>query len=116
MKQYLISMYHPDGPGRPEPEVLQKIMEEIYRIRSDLQASGRWVFAGGLHEASATTVVRIQANEPLITDGPFIEGKEHIGGITVIRAEDLDEALKWATRYARATGLPIEVRPFREDH
>jgi hypothetical protein len=116
MKQYLISMYQPDGPGRPEPAVLQKIMEEIYAIRSELQAGGRWVFAGGLHEASATTVVRMQANEALITDGPFVEGKEHIGGIVVIRAEDLDEALKWAKRYARATGLPIEVRPFREDH
>lgn len=116
MKQYLISMYQPDGPGQPEPEVLQKIMEEIYAIRSELQASGRWVFAGGLHEASATTVVRMQGNEALITDGPYAEGKEHIGGIIVIRAEDLDDALRWAKRYARATYLPIEVRPFREEH
>ena len=116
MKQYLISMYQPDGPGRPAPEVLQKIMQEIYAIRSELQASGRWVFAGGLHEAASSTVVRMKGSVPLITDGPFAEGKEHIGGITVIRAEDLDEALKWAQRYARATTLPIEVRPFREDH
>ncbi|MFL6620252.1 MAG: YciI family protein [Povalibacter sp.] len=116
MKQYLISMYHPDGPGRPEPEVLQKIMKEIYQIRSELQAAGRWVFAGGLHEADSSTVIRMKGAEALITDGPFAEGKEHIGGITVIRAEDLDEALRWAQRYARATTLPIEVRPFREDH
>jgi hypothetical protein len=115
MKQYLISMYQPDGPGRPAPEILAKIMEEVYAIDADLRAAGRWVFAGGLHDATSSTVIRMQGADTLLTDGPYTEGKEHIGGIIVIRALDLDEALAWGRRYALATTLPIEVRPFREE-
>jgi hypothetical protein len=59
-------------------------------------------------------VVRLKDGEVLITDGPYVEGKEHIGGFTVIRAADLDAALEWGRKLARATTLPIEVRPFRE--
>jgi len=112
MKQYLISVYQPDGPPLP-PERLAPIMREIQAIMHDLQASGSWVFAGGLHDASTSTVVRATDGEVLITDGPFVEGKEHLGGFTVLKASDLDAALGWARRYALATGLPIEVRPFR---
>ena len=112
MQQYLISMYQPDG-GTPAPEVLAPIMEEIGRIREELQAAGSWVFAGGLHDPSTATVVRIKDGDVLMTDGPYIEGKEHIGGFTIIQVPDLDAALEWARRYARVTTLPIEVRPFR---
>jgi len=112
VQQYLISMYQPDG-GTPAPEVLGPIMEEIGRIREELQAAGSWVFAGGLHDASTATVVRVKDGDVLMTDGPYIEGKEHIGGFTIIQVPDLDGALEWARRYAKVTALPIEVRPFR---
>jgi hypothetical protein len=112
MKQYLISIYQPDGPP-PPPERLAAVMREIMAIKQELESAGSWVFAGGLHEASTATVLRLQDDEVLMTDGPFVEGKEHLGGFTIIKAPDLDVALGWARRYAKATGLPIEVRPFQ---
>ncbi|HXU06873.1 MAG TPA: YciI family protein, partial [Polyangia bacterium] len=60
------------------------------------------------------TVVRVKDGQPLITDGPFAEGKEHIGGFTIVEAPDLDAALAWARKFAQATTLPIEVRPVRD--
>ena len=71
------------------------------------------MIAGGLHPPESATVVRAKDAGVLLTDGPFAEGKEHIGGLTIIRANDLDEALEWGRRLAAATTLPIEVRPFR---
>jgi hypothetical protein len=116
MKQYLISIYQPDGPI-PPPEVLEPIMREIYAIQKDLKEKGRWVFSGGLHPASAATVIRQRGTETVVTDGPFVEGKEHLGGFTILNAEDLDEALEWATRTARAVSpLAVEVRPFQSGH
>jgi hypothetical protein len=114
MKQYLLSVYQPDGPP-PPPEVLEKIMRELGVVREELMATNSWVFAGGLHPPSTATVVRVKDGEMLITDGPYVEGKEHLGGFTVIRAEDLDAALEWGRKIARATTLPIEVRPFQEE-
>ena len=115
MTMYLLSIYQPDE-GTPPPEVLGRIMTEIDAINRELHATGSWVFAGGLHPASTATVVRVKGGgeETLMTDGPFVEGKEHLGGFTVVKAADLDAALEWARKFARATGLPIEVRPFRE--
>jgi hypothetical protein len=71
------------------------------------------VFAGGLHPPTTATVVRVRDGDVLMTDGPFVEGKEHIGGFTIIKAPDLDAALEWGRRLATATTLPIEVRPFQ---
>jgi hypothetical protein len=79
-----------------------------------MKDAGAWVFTAGLHAASAATVVRVKEGQPLVTDGPFAEGKEHIGGFTIIEAPDLDGALGWARKLARATTLPIEVRPVRD--
>src|SRR5439155_2301644 len=79
----------------------------------EMKAAGAWVFSDGLHPPSTATVVRERDGEVLTTDGPFAEGKEHIGGFTIVKAEDLDAALKWGRKLARATTLPIEVRPFR---
>jgi hypothetical protein len=111
MKQYLISIYQPDGPP-PPPEILGPIMQELGAIRQELEGAGRWVFAGGLHPPSTATVLRASGDDVLLTDGPFVEGKEVLGGFTIVTAADLDEALAWGRRYARATRLPIEVRPF----
>jgi len=112
MKQYLISIYQPDGPP-PPPERLEPIMREIYAIRRDLEAAGSWVFGAGLHQASTATVLRATDGDVLMTDGPFVEGKEHLGGFMIVKVPDLDVALAWARRYALALGLPIEVRPFQ---
>jgi hypothetical protein len=73
------------------------------------------VFAGGLHPPSSASVVRIEDGEVLTTDGPFAEGKEHIGGFWVIKAYDLDAALAWAARATRACAGPVEVRPFQDE-
>ncbi len=112
MKQYLLSIYQPDGPT-PPPEVLEKVMRDLDALNRELRAAGAWVFAGGLHPPSTATVVRLQGGDVLMTDGPFTEGKEHIGGFTIVKAPDLDAALEWGCKLARATTLPIEVRPFQ---
>ena len=114
MNQYLLSIYQPDGEA-PPPPVLQAVMRDVDALREEMKAAGAWVFTAGLHPPSTATVVRVQDGQLLTTDGPFAEGKEHIGGFSVINAADLDAALEWASKLARATTLPIEVRPFRGD-
>lgn len=112
MARYLLSIYQPVGPA-PAPDVLAPIMENLDAVNRELKAAGAWVFAAGLHPTDTATVVRPQEGGMLITDGPFAEAKEHLGGFTVIEAEDLDAALGWAGKLARATTLPIEVRPIQ---
>ena len=113
MNQYLLSIYQPDG-GTPPPHVLQAIMKDVTAVRDEMKAAGAWVFAAGLHPPSTATVVRLKDGQLLTTDGPFTEGKEHIGGFSIIEAADLDAALEWGSKLARATTLPIEVRPLQE--
>ena len=112
MKQYLLSMYQPDGDP-PPPEVLEPIMRDIHAVEQEMKAAGVWVFSGGLHAPSTATVVRLRDGDLLMTDGPFAEGKEHIGGICIITAPDLDAALEWGRKLTQATTLPIKVRPFQ---
>jgi hypothetical protein len=114
MKQYLLSVYHPED-SIPEPEVAAKIMADVDALNTELRQTGAWVFAGGLHPSSTATVVRVEGDDILITDGPFAEGKEHIGGFWVIRAPDLDSALEWGRKATRACAVPIEVRPLQEE-
>jgi hypothetical protein len=115
MKQYLLSVHMVEGDPQPSPETMQKMYRDVNALNAEIQKSGAWVFAGGLHPANTATVVRVQDGEVLTTDGPFAEGKEHIGGFWVIKAADLDAALAWATKATRACGGPVEVRPFQED-
>jgi hypothetical protein len=112
MKRYLLSVYQPDGDGLP-PEVLDKVMRDVDAWTEELKSAGAWVFDGGLHPPSTATVVRVKDEEVIMTDGPYVEGKEHIGGFTVIQAPDLDAALEWGRKAARATTLPVEVRPLQ---
>ena len=114
MAQYLLSMIQPDGDAQvPPPEVLEGIMAEVGRLRDELVARDAWVFGNGLHDPSTAATVRLVDGVPLVSDGPFVEMKEHLGGVTIIDVADRDEAVDWARRYAVATTLPIEVRPFR---
>ena len=111
-KQYLLSIYQPDGPP-PAPAALDRIMRDVADLNAEMKAAGAWVFSGGLFPPSTATVVRAKDGDVLVTDGPFTEGKEHLGGFVIVRAPDLDAALEWARKTARATTLPIEVRPFQ---
>src|SRR5215831_3849143 len=113
MKQYLLTIYQPDGPP-PPPEQLGPIMRDVNALVEDMKANGAWVFNGGLHPPETATVLRLNGADVLTTDGPYTEGKEHIGGFVVIQAADLDAALGWGRRLARALApLPVEVRPFQ---
>jgi hypothetical protein len=114
MKQYLLSVYHPEDYS-PEPEVAEKIMADVDALNAELQQAGAWVFAGGLYPSSTATVVRVDGGDILITDGPFVEGKEHVGGFWVIKAPDLDSALEWGRKATRACAVPIEVRPLQDE-
>jgi len=114
MKQYLLTINQPDGPPPPSID-LAKVMRDVNALTREMKAAGAWVFNGGLHAPSTATVVRLQDGEVLMTDGPYVEGKEHIGGLCIINAPDLDAALDWGRKLARAITLPIEVRPFQPE-
>lgn len=116
MKTYLLTVCYPAGSTQPQPEALEKIMREVGEVQQEMRAAGAWVFSGGLYPANTATVLRHERGDIITTDGPFIESKEQIGGITVLQAQDLDAALAWARKLARATTTPIEVRPFFEGH
>ena len=117
MSQYLLSTYAVQGEvlGAPRtPEEIQTFMERVAAVEADMDASGTFVFGGALHGPDAATVVRKSDDDLLMTDGPFAESKEHIGGFYIINADDLDEAVAWAGKVVNAINHPIEVRPFRQ--
>lgn len=111
MTQYLISMYQPVGVT-PPPEFLAPIMETLGAINEDMKTAGEFVFTDGLADPSTSTVVSSNDDETLLTDGPFVESKEHLGGLWIVECGDLDGALDWARKIVDATKLPLEVRPF----
>jgi len=113
MTQYMITIYQPDG-GPPPPEVMEVVARDLHALNQEIKAAGAWVFSRGLHAPSTATVVRVREGDVITTDGPYVEGKEHIGGFWIVNAPDLDAALGWARKAARATTLPIEVRPFQD--
>ena len=112
MQPYLLSIYQPDGPPPPDVDLAQ-VTAKLERLNADIKAAGAWVFTGGLHAPSTATVLRVRDDEVLTTDGPYVEGKEHVGGFTIVEAPDLDAALRYAERIAGITTLPVEVRPFQ---
>ena len=116
MSQYLLSTYTAEGEvqGAPQtPEEMQTFMERVVALEAEMDASGTFAFGGALHGPDAATVVRVSDGDPVMTDGPFPESKEHIGGFYIINADDLDAALAWAGKVVEALNHPIEVRPFR---
>ena len=112
MSRYLLSVVTPTGGTPPAPEELNAIMKNVDALHQEMRDAGAWVFSGGLEAPDTATVVRPQGGELLLTDGPFAETKEYVGGISIVEAPDLDAALEWGRKSARAIGLPIEVRPF----
>ncbi len=116
MGQYLLSTYAVEGEvsGAPTtPEEMQGFMQRVVTLEDEMEASGTFVFGGALHDPDAATVVRAGEGDVVMTDGPFIEAKEHIAGFYIINADDLDAALTWAGKVVDAIKHPIEVRPFR---
>lgn len=105
--RYLLSVIH-DRPGLAVPEEQAAI--DVFNER--LQAEGYWVFAGGLGMPDTATVIDNRGDEPLVTDGPFVESKEFLAGFWIIEAPDLDVALALATEGSRACNRKVEVRPF----
>jgi hypothetical protein len=115
MAQYLLSLHSvEDEVGPPmSDEEMQQSAKDIEVVNQELKSAGAWVFGGALHEVDTATVVRLSEGDAVITDGPFAESKEHLAGFYVIDVEDLDVALRWATKTAAAVRRPIEVRPLR---
>jgi hypothetical protein len=107
---YLVSIYMPYGPP-PPPEVLDPIMKEVYVWVDQARSAGVLLFGAGLEPDAH--VFRPEGEEVLMTDGPYTEGKEHLGGIDILVARDLDEALDWTRSLGRVLGLPLELRPMQ---
>ncbi|MGA9597712.1 MAG: YciI family protein [Acidimicrobiia bacterium] len=113
MAQYLLSVWHDDTYEVDfSSDEMKRVVAQVDDFNNKLRASGSWVFAGGLHPATSATVVRTVGDEVSMTDGPYAESKEQMGGFWVIEAPDLDAALDWARRGAAACEGPVEVRPF----
>lgn len=116
MGQYMLSTFAVEGGDSGGPTTAEEMgafMQRVATLEAEMDASGTFVFGGALHGPDAATVVRAGEGETVMTDGPFVESKEHIAGFYIIDADDLDEALRWARRVVEAIDHPIEVRPFR---
>ena len=113
MHQYLLSVCHDDDYEMDfDTPDMQRIGPKVEALNQELMGSGAWVFGAGLHPASSATVVRAtNAGDISMTDGPYAETKEQMGGFWVIEAADLDAALAWASKATVACERPIEVRP-----
>jgi hypothetical protein len=114
MSQYLLSVHYVDGVGATPEEEMQAAYAAVDALNTKMQERGVWVFGGGLETPDTATVVRESNGEILITDGPFPEAKEQLGGFWVIECNDMDEALQWAKEATVACAGPVEVRPFQE--
>lgn len=115
MAQYLLSVHYVEGVGATPEDEMQEAFEAVDRFNAELQASGVWVFAGGLHTPDTATVVDATGAETITTDGPFAEAKEQLGGFWIIDVPDLDAALALAAQGSAACRGPVEVRPFQDD-
>jgi hypothetical protein len=115
LTQYLLSVYVTESDYETAPEDMQPIYAAVDAFNTELQSAGAWVFAGGLHPASTATVVSATGPDVTVTDGPYAETKEHIGGFWVIEAPDLDAALEWAKKGSAACAGVVEVRPFQDE-
>jgi hypothetical protein len=111
MTRYLVAIHHPDGyDGSAEGEAMER---DIDALNEEMQAAGARIFAGGLSAASSARSLRAQPNgKVLVTDGPYLETKEHVGGFWILEAANLDQALAWGRKAVIACRAPVEVREF----
>jgi hypothetical protein len=115
MTQYLLSVHDTADSTMPPEVEMQKIYAAVDRFNEKLQAAGAWVFGGGLHPIESATTVDATGDETIVTDGPFAESKEYLGGFWIVEAPDLDAALKWAAEGSAACAGKVEVRPFQDE-
>jgi hypothetical protein len=116
VSHYLLATYTVEGqvPGAPTgPKETQAMMEGLIALEAEMEANDVFVFGGGLYGPDASTVITPKPAGLVMTDGPFVESKEHIAGFYVINADDLDDALDWARKVVTVLNHPIEVRPFQ---
>jgi len=117
MTQYLLSVWHDDvyeDNDFDDPDT-QRMFAQVDAFNNDIQASGAWVFGGGLLPTTSATVVRSATGQVSMTDGPYAESKEQMGGFWVIEATDLDTALDLAAKASAACESAVEVRPFQSE-
>jgi hypothetical protein len=115
MTQYLLSVHYVDGQGATPEDEMQQAFEQVDRFNQRMMDEGKWVFGGGLETPDTATVVKAHEGETVITDGPFAEAKEQIGGFWILELADLDEALALAAEASAACMGPVEVRPFQAE-
>jgi hypothetical protein len=111
MKQYMIAVHYIEGQPQVAREDMQKVFAQVDAINEEIRTAGVWVFGGGLLPPDTATVVHNVDGKVTMTDGPFPEAKEQLGGFWVIKCNDLDEALEWAKKCSAACMAPLEVRP-----
>ena len=115
MTQYMLAVHgNEESYAAITPDDMQRQFAQTDAFTAELHAAGRWVFVGGLKPSSSATVVSAESGDTVMTDGPYLETKEHLGGFWVITADDLDEALDWARKASVACEEPVEVRPFED--
>jgi hypothetical protein len=115
MKRYLLSTQQPDGPP-PSSVDMEGVARAVAALEQEMKTAGVWVFNDHLLPPDTAKVVRVVQGGKLRTrDGPYRKSKEHVGGLSIIEAPDLETALVWGGKLARATTLPIEVRPFQRE-
>ena len=112
MTQYMLSVPGNVDDAMPSDDVIQQMFKDVEAFNDKVRAAGKWVFAGGLEPITTATTVDATGEAPTVTDGPYSEAKEFLGGFWIIEAADLDEALTWAKQGSAACGGPVEVRPF----
>jgi hypothetical protein len=109
--RYLVAIYHPDEYD-PSAEG-DAMTRDIAALNEEMVAAGVRVFVGGLQPASRARSLRVRSRHKVgITDGPYLETKEHVGGLWVLEVADLDDALEWGRKAAVACRAPVEVRAF----
>lgn len=113
MTQYMLSVPGSVDDEVPSNEAVQQMFADVEKFNDKVRGAGKWVFAGGLEPISSATVVDATGDKPTVTDGPYSEAKEFLGGFWVIEADDLDEALQWAKEGSAACQGRVEVRPFQ---
>ena len=124
MTQYMLSVWsdpstategYGEFGGYDSKEAMEEAFAATGRFNDEIVASGHFVFGGGLMDPTSATVVDNTKGDNVVTDGPFAEAKEQLGGFWIIRAKDLDEAMAIAARGSIACGAAVEVRPFQDD-
>jgi hypothetical protein len=115
MTQYMISVWHTPDEVFPEGVEMQDVFAAVDKLNTEIQEAGQWVFGGGLEAPDTATCVDGRGNDVVMTDGPFAESKEQIGGFWIVELPDLDAALELAGRASAACRGKVEVRPFQAE-